>query len=347
MSNLSPSPKYRIGYALAAKKQQSFIQKSLIDHANQRGVDLICIDLTKPLTEQGPFDCIVHKLYGSDWNQQLQQFSVKYPDVVVIDPPEAIERLHNRVSMLAVVSGLRIPQGNEIFEVPKQRVVYESQTLMGPNAIQELGLRFPIVAKPVSSDGTAKSHEMCLVFNHNGLKKLKTPVVVQEFVNHGGVVFKVYVVGEHVKCVKRKSLPDISEEKLNDDDTEGLLLFSQISNQARNETEEDCLSDVAMAETPPLEFVTELARGLREAMGLQFFNYDLIRDGRDENRYLVIDINYFPGYSKMPSYEPILVDFFLDLVTQKKNKTGRLEEEHQEVSGGGHIQEHNLSDCAK
>ncbi|KAE9452415.1 hypothetical protein C3L33_15684, partial [Rhododendron williamsianum] len=48
---------------------------------------------------------------------------------------------------------------------------------------------------------------MSLVFNREGLSKLKPPIVLQEFVNHGGVIFKVYVVGNYVKCVKRNSLP--------------------------------------------------------------------------------------------------------------------------------------------
>ena len=74
--------------------------------------------------------------------------------------------------------------------------------------IEEIGFKFPFIAKPVSVDGNAKSNEMFLVFNENGLKKLKLkkPFVMQEFVNHGRVIFKVYVVGDHIKCVKRKSL---------------------------------------------------------------------------------------------------------------------------------------------
>jgi inositol-1,3,4-trisphosphate 5/6-kinase/inositol-tetrakisphosphate 1-kinase len=335
MSNLSPSPRYRIGYALSPKKEQSFITSSLITHANQQCVDLIRIDPAKPLTQQGPFDCIVHKLYKPDWTHQLHQLSLNHPNIVVVDPPEAIERLHNRVSMLEVVTQLR----NETFWVPNQRVVYDPEILRATDAIRELGLRLPLIAKQVSADGGARSHEMCLVLNLNGLSKLETPIVVQEFVNHGGVVFKVYVVGDHVKCVKRRSLPDVPEEKLNDNTTEGLLSFSQISNSARNEEEEDdwCSgSGAEKAETPPFELVVELARGLREAMGLRLFNFDLIRDSRDKNgRYLVIDINYFPGYAKMPSYESVLVDFFKHVVDERRNKTSGLEEEHQEVRGGG------------
>nr|POE58228.1 inositol-tetrakisphosphate 1-kinase 1 [Quercus suber] len=362
MLQASIMSKYRIGYALSPKKVQSFIQNSLINQAKQRGIDLIKIDPTKPLTQQGPFDCVIHKLYGPDWNNQLRQLSLHHPNVVVIDSPESIERLHDRTSMLDVVTSLKIPQGNQTFGVPNQRVVYESENLM--DSIEEVGLKFPLIAKPVTADGSAKSHEMSLVFNENGLKTLKKPIVMQEFINHGGVIFKVYVVGEHVKCVKRRSLLDISEEKLNSTAVdEGLLSFSQISNLiaknevggcselekaviARNKGKGCCCSEVdelvEKAEMPPLEFVMELAKGLREAMGLRLFNFDLIRDSRDGNRYFVIDINYFPGYAKMPEYESILVDFFCDLVEEKRRKVELDVKENQEwvkalVSASGMI----------
>ena len=39
----------------------------------------------------------------------------------------------------------------------------------------------------------------------------------------------------------------------------------------------------------------ELAKALKEALGLNLFNIDMIIDG---TRYLVIDINYFPKYAK-------------------------------------------------
>ena len=120
---------------------------------------------------------------------------------------------------------------------------------------------------------------------------------------------------------------------------EGLLPFSQISNLVaknevggcselekavitRNKGKGFCCSEVdelvEKAEMPPLEFVMELAKGLRVAMGLRLFNFDLIRDSRDGNRYFVIDINYFPGFAKMPDYESVFVDFFCDVVEEKR-----------------------------
>ncbi|KAJ0111355.1 hypothetical protein Patl1_03536 [Pistacia atlantica] len=307
--------RFGIGYALAPKKQKSFIQESLVSLAKSRGIDLIKIDTERPLVDQGPFDCVLHKLYGEDWKKQLQQFQVQNPNATIIDSPEAIERLHNRISMLQVVSELKTENQSENFGIPKQIVIYDKETLFDRQAWELL--KFPVIAKPLVADGSAKSHKMSLIFNHDGFNKLKPPIVLQEFVNHGGVIFKVYVVGDYVKCVKRKSLPDYSEEKLKG--LEGSLSFSQVSNLATNERINENYYEMMHLEDiqlPPQSLITDIARGLRKAMKLNLFNFDVIRDTRIGNRYLVIDINYFPGYAKMPCYETVLTDFFWDIVNK-------------------------------
>ncbi|GAV79741.1 Ins134_P3_kin domain-containing protein [Cephalotus follicularis] len=309
--------RFAIGYALLPKKQQSFIQDSLLDLSRSRGIDLIKIDTEKPLVEQGPFDCVLHKLYGEDWKRQLDDFRAKNPNAVILDSPDAIEVLHNRISMLQVVSELKIESESETFGIPKQIVIYDKETLFDGQAWEFL--KFPVIAKPLVADGSAKSHKMALVFNHDGLNKLKPPIVLQEFVNHGGVIFKVYVVGEYVKCVKRKSLPDVSEEKLKS--LEGSLSFSQVSNLPTQEKNDDKFYEMLGlddTQLPPQSFITDIARGLRKVMNLNLFNFDVIRDTKKGNRYLVIDINYFPGYAKMPCYESVLTDFFWDLLNKEQ-----------------------------
>ncbi|KAH6813770.1 Inositol 1 [Perilla frutescens var. frutescens] len=311
--------RYRIGYALAPKKVQSFIQPSLLNLAKERGIDLFPVQITKPLIDQCPFDCIIHKLSDPEWLNQLEQLVIHNPNVVVIDRPEAIERLHNRVTMLQVVNQMEIACGVSI-GVPKQVFVESPESLIDSVAPRDLS--FPVIAKPLVADGSASSHQMSLVFNEEGLRglklKLNPPFVLQEFVNHGGVIFKVYVAGQHIQCVKRRSLPDISEEKLGL--SENLVSFSQISNvTAQDQSDEGVAKLTEAAELPPSSFVTEVACQLREALKLNLFNFDMIRDNRVGGRYLVIDINYFPGYAKMPSYETILTDFFLDIVQKKQS----------------------------
>lgn len=324
--------RFGIGYALLPKKQKSFIQDSLVSLAESRGIDLIKIDTDRPLADQGPFDCVLHKLYGEDWKKQLQDFKAENPNAVVIDSPDSIERLHNRISMLQAVSEVKTEKKTtETFGIPKQIVIYDQETLFDRSALDLL--KFPVIAKPLVADGSAKSHKMALVFNHDGLNKLKPPIVLQEFVNHGGVIFKVYVVGEYVKCVKRKSLPDYSEEKLKG--LEGSLSFSQVSNLASNERIDEKYyqkMDLEDTQWPPYAFITEVARGLRKAINLNLFNFDVIRDTRIGNRYLIIDINYFPGYAKMPCYETVLTDFFCDVVAKMRGDEVVVNAESQQMS---------------
>ncbi|KAK4257066.1 hypothetical protein QN277_006705 [Acacia crassicarpa] len=314
------SHRYCVGYALEPKKVHSVILESLVDHANQRGIDLIQIDRTRSLIEQGRFDCIIHKLYSEDWKKQLDEFSSTYPEAVIIDRPQLIERLHNRVSMLEVVNQISIPLENDTVGSPKQWVIKESKTLDDANAIEELGLIFPLIAKPLEANGGPNSHNLCLVFDQSGIKKLSIPVVLQEFVNHGGVIFKIYVAGQHITCVKRKSLPDIPEEKQKT--MTGKLPFSRVSslavrNDSHNEEDDTAQNNVEKAEMPPDSLIEGLAKSLKEAMGLNLFNVDLIRDASDPTRYLVIDVNYFPGYAKLPNYVPFFTNFLWDIVHSK------------------------------
>ncbi|XP_009781195.1 inositol-tetrakisphosphate 1-kinase 1 [Nicotiana tabacum] len=311
-----PMKRYGVGYALAPKKRASFIQLSLVNLAKERGIDLIKIDTDKPLIDQGPFDCVLHKLYGDDWKRQLKDYASQNPHALIIDSPESIERLHNRISMLQVVTELEIDGQMASFGIPKQTVIYDAK-MVSALYLENEGLKFPVIAKPLVADGSAKSHKMLLVFNKDGLRKLKPPIVLQEFVNHGAVIFKVYVVGDYVKCVKRKSLPDVTEDNLGR--LESYLSFSQVSNLNTCEKNDDKyykLMNLDDAELPPLSFLTDIARGLRRATKLHLFNFDVIRDNRVGNRYLVIDINYFPGYAKMPNYESVLTDFFWDVLNR-------------------------------
>ncbi|KAL0299827.1 UNVERIFIED_CONTAM: Inositol-tetrakisphosphate 1-kinase [Sesamum radiatum] len=310
---------YRIAYALSPKKVESFIQPSLLNLALQRRIHLFPLQLSKPLSDQPPFDCLIHKLSHPDWIHQLLLFLSHNPHIPVIDHPHAIHRLHNRITMLQLVHHLNLTSPHLSLAIPNQLLLDTPPSLF--HTLPSNHITFPLIAKPLLADGSAASHQMSLVFNEEGLRalNLNPPFVLQEFVNHGGVVFKVYVAGRHVQCVKRKSLPDISEEKLGG--SQNLLPFSQISNVTAQEQSDQSLAKLMeAAELPPSSFVNEVATQLRQALNLNLFNFDMIRDSKVEGRYLVIDINYFPGYAKMPCYETILTDFFLDIVQQKQSE---------------------------
>ncbi|GJN21027.1 hypothetical protein PR202_gb08472 [Eleusine coracana subsp. coracana] len=286
---------YTIGYAMLPNKLDTFVQPSFLDMAAQHGIRLVPIDASRPLLDQGPFDLIVHKLYDQAWRAQLAAFSLLHPDVPVVDPPAAIDGILDRFTMLDAVAGL----DSADVAVPNQVIVHDAAALdADPSAAVAGRLRFPLIAKPAGVDGSAASHDLRLVRRAEGLRGLRTPVVLQEFVNHGGVLFKVYVVGDRAVCVARSSLPDVpADETL--PDAPAAVPFANIS-----------LRPPAAVEMPPPEFVDKVARELRRALGLHLINFDLIRG--NDGKYFILDINYCPGYSKMPGFEPVLTEFFLE-----------------------------------
>ncbi|XP_022986561.1 inositol-tetrakisphosphate 1-kinase 1-like [Cucurbita maxima] len=333
-SSSSSSNRLRVGYAFPPNKERNVIRPSLVDYAKLHGVDLVRIDIQTPLLHQGPFHCIIHKLYDDAWAEHLQDFASKNPDVVVVDRPDLIAQLYDRVSMLDVVSQVKVSDSGVRIEVPKQIVLKQEDGEI--DSIRDLDVKFPVIAKPLASDGSAKSHEMSLVFNRRGLKDLETPVLLQEFVNHGGVMFKVYVAGEESVCVKRKSLPDVTEtEEELEKKPDGAMKFSQISRAEEKSEKCDGAEKKAAAEKeeeiemPPEKIVREVSNGLKEAMGIRLFNFDMIRDGN--GTYYVIDINYLPGFAVLPEYEQFLTKFFKEVAEKKKKK---VEEDDSAIEDG-------------
>ncbi|XP_057794242.1 inositol-tetrakisphosphate 1-kinase 3-like isoform X2 [Salvia miltiorrhiza] len=210
--------------------------------------------------------------------------------------------------MLQVVAELNLSDPYGKVGVPEQLVIKKDSSSI-PDSVNMAGLRLPLVAKPLF----AKSHELSLAYDELSLQKLEPPLVLQEFINHGGVLFKVYIVGEAIKVLRRFSLPDVSKRELKT--TAGVYRFPRVSCAAASADEADL--DPHVAELPPRPLLERLAKELRHRLGLRLFNLDMIREHGTRDRYYVIDINYFPGYGKMPEYEHIFTDFLLSLAPSK------------------------------
>jgi len=75
-------------------------------YCRKKGIQFVAIDQKFPLSDQGPFDVILHKLTGKEWQRRLEEYRETHPEVTVLDPPGAIEHLLNRQSMLQEVSKL-------------------------------------------------------------------------------------------------------------------------------------------------------------------------------------------------------------------------------------------------
>ncbi|CAJ1973941.1 unnamed protein product [Sphenostylis stenocarpa] len=311
----SPKRAVVVGYALTTKKIKSFLQPKLEGLARNKGILFVAIDHTRPLSDQGPFDIVLHKLSGKEWRQVLEDYRQSHPEVTVLDPPDAIQHLRNRQYMLQAVADMNLSDSYGIVGVPRQLVIKRDAFAI-PELVNKAGLTLPLVAKPLVADGSAKSHALSLAYEQFSLQKLEPPLVLQEFVNHGGVLFKVYIVGDAIKVVRRFSLPDVSKWELSKD--AGIYNFPRVSCAAASADDADL--DPTIAELPPRPLLEKLAKELRWRLGLRLFNLDIIREYGTRDHFYVIDINYFPGYGKMPEYEHIFTDFLLSLGQGKYKK---------------------------
>ncbi|KAL2324303.1 hypothetical protein Fmac_023361 [Flemingia macrophylla] len=289
----SPSPhKVVVGYALTSKKKKSFLQPTFTALARNKGIYFIAVDVNKPLPEQGPFDVILHKLSGEEWREIIEDYRQKHPEVTVLDPPDSIQHLHNRQSMLQDVVDLNLTDCHGKVGIPRQLVITkEKDPSTIPYEVTKAGMKLPLVAKPLVVDGSAKSHELFLAYDEFSLSELEPPLVLQEFVNHGGLLFKIYIVGEAIKVVRRFSLPNISKRELSK--VAGVFRFPRVSCAAASADDADL--DPNIAEHPPRPLLERLARELRHRLGLRLFNIDMIREYGTKDVFYVIDINYFPG----------------------------------------------------
>ncbi|XP_022725206.1 inositol-tetrakisphosphate 1-kinase 3-like isoform X3 [Durio zibethinus] len=307
-----------VGYALTLKKRKSFLQPNFERLARNKGISFVAIDQNRPLSDQGPFDIILHKLLGKEWCEIIEDYRQTQPQVIVLDPPDAIQHLYNRQSMLQNVVDLNLSDFHGKVGVPRQMVITEDP-LSIPDEVTKAGLKLPLVAKPLVVDGSTKSHELFLVYDQFSLSELEPPLVLQEFVNHGGVLFKIYIVGDAIKVVRRHSLPNVSKCELAK--VAGIIPFPRVSSASASADDADL--DPGVAELPPQPLLERLAKELRHRLGLRLFNIDMIREHGTRDVFYVIDINYFPGYGKIPDYEDIFTDFLLSCVqSQYKKRPG-------------------------
>ncbi|XP_075482802.1 inositol-tetrakisphosphate 1-kinase 3-like [Primulina tabacum] len=162
-----------------------------------------------------------------------------------------------RDTLLVSLIFLEVDEEEKLYSTPRDlekfaflnRLVIEKDPSSIPEAVNKAWLRLPIGSNGYFSGKAvvAKSHELSLAYDECSLQKLEPPLVLQEFINHGGVLFKVYIVGEAVKVVRRFSLPDVSKRELSKN--MGVYRFPRVSCAAASADEADL--DPGIAELPP------------------------------------------------------------------------------------------------
>lgn len=191
-------------------------------------------------TSSPPLDAILHKVTdelaaggsacaGRDaWPlaaRALADAAATAP-VVIVDDIARVMRLGDRWATADALEGAC---------VPTPRAVHVSAGVSAEAALTALvkaGLLFPVIVKPRTACGTASAHALAVVLRASGLATALThtgcsadgtaaaapdtavdtaccDIVIQQYVDHGGVLFKVYVAGNVVHVSRHPSVPDL------------------------------------------------------------------------------------------------------------------------------------------
>nr|XP_034962951.1 inositol-tetrakisphosphate 1-kinase isoform X1 [Zootoca vivipara] len=295
----------RVGYWLSEKKIKKLNFQAFAELCRKRGIEVIQLDLTKPIEDQGPLDVIIHKLTDviieADQNDsqslelvhRFQEYIDAHPETIILDPLPAIRTLLDRSKSYELIRQIETYMQDERICSPP---FMELTSACGGDTLQQIeknGIAFPFICKTRVAHGT-NSHEMAIIFNQEGLKAIQPPCVIQSFINHNAVLYKVFVVGESYTVVKRPSVKNFSAGI---SDRESIFFNSHNVSKPESSSLLTALDKIeGVFERPNDDVIRAISKTLRQALGVSLFGIDIIINNQT-GQHAVIDINAFPGVS--------------------------------------------------
>ncbi|KAI8578732.1 hypothetical protein K450DRAFT_245251 [Umbelopsis ramanniana AG] len=342
-------PVKTVGLIFSKKKIQRSGFVGLPEYASQHGLRIVHVDLDDPMAMKINFDLIVHKLTDLiaaatkgqvDAKRQLdnfEQYTKSHPKTIILDPLVHVDQLMDRRNTFEVLKACLTAHTHDHPDATEP-LFYLPNHICLPNihaTFSTQNLPFPILCKRVSACSSEEAHKMTLVPNPQHIHLLgpyydkNEPVIFQEFIQHDGVIFKVYVVDGTSFVQVRPSFKNVT---LEDD----LLHFdSQIvpkafeqdtplnSNQQNGthhqhdsilqafltrDTNNMRIQKEAVFDHRKIELITQR---LFEQLELTFFGYDILVETGPKHRHFVVDVNYFPSFNNIPDFRERFVDIIL------------------------------------
>lgn len=277
----------QIGYCGPEEKYERLGWRKFVEYCAERGYELKYIDLKKPIAQQGDFRAIIQKLTYEIVNgddealMNFKEYVNSHPSVRVFDPLESAALTLNREALTKVLNTIQWPQSLDV-RIPKS-IELDSSDIATINGITK-ELHFPVLAKPLEACSKDSNHVFRLCTSPDKLVGVPVPTQLQEYINHGGVVYKIYKLGDIIEVTTRKSTRDIEEGE----DIQ-LNFHSQ-----KPDSEKSLWTSSVPSVSIPYDDFQQISDILRESLNMELFGFDILKDA--DNVYWIVDVNYFPGY---------------------------------------------------
>ena len=195
------------------------LPKLLQDLCKDGSMEFIVIDMNKSLEDQGPFDVIIHKVL--EWyNQGHEVGNAKLMKLLnyvgscskvpkVLDSIEETVRLADRFYSMQVLEDCQfVMKGINVF-VPKFTFLKKIDSENIVDIVNKNGMDFPIITKPPITRCDAEAHDMAIIFSEEAVQDIIFPCVIQQFINHGSILYKVAAVDEQMYICERPSVKNL------------------------------------------------------------------------------------------------------------------------------------------
>lgn len=222
--------------------------------------------------------------------KNIEDYLSKNPSIIVIDPLPSVYQLLDRYKCYTIIQKLN-PQKFNVF-TPNFCEITEHDPDKIKVQLENANVSYPFICKPIVGHGTL-AHDMLIVFNEKNLKDCKPPSVAQSFINHNGVLYKIFIVGDEIHVCERPSLKNFQANDEQDTIFFDSTLISKVG--GRNSlTVLDAEDQEKEKVVPDLEVLKQVAQDLRTAFDLDLFGVDIVIENTT-GKYAVIDVNSFPG----------------------------------------------------
>ncbi|XP_066934730.1 inositol-tetrakisphosphate 1-kinase-like [Clytia hemisphaerica] len=294
------------------KKKKIKLPERIADLCLKENIKITEVDIHGDLESQGPFDVFFHKVVDihkdglsleetENLIQKTVEYSKRHPEMVVVDDFEVVIKLMKRQYQVEILNQCSMTVDGVSVYVPTTVEIPGNTALdVCRELIERSGIKFPILAKPLASclDG---AHDMKIIFSDEKLFDLPVPCLLQEFCNHGGVIYKVFVIGDRVSMCERPSIQNIDC-----DPNQPSLVFDtrNVSKTGRafipelHGTDPNARAWLSGEENPNMlnkTVIQAIVERLSKVTRFRMYGFDILKDL--EGNYALVDLNHFPGYS--------------------------------------------------
>ncbi|XP_078447241.1 inositol 1,3,4-trisphosphate 5/6-kinase 4 isoform X2 [Wolffia australiana] len=251
--------------------------------------------------------------------EELERFVKDNPHCCMIDLLKNVCPLVDRLRIQQILGGLYHLDSHTKYRIraPQFLKVDDFRDCKLKEKLFESKLSFPCIVKPQAACGVPHAHQMALVFTAEDFENLQVPLpaIVQEYVDHGSTIYKIYVLGEKIFYAVKKSMPNastlLSQSEMNQS---GPITFDSLKSLPTKK--DDTLSGKEQTDQQAvldLDLITAAAKWLRGHLDLAIFGFDVvIQEGSGD--HVVVDLNYLPSFKEVPDNEA--VPAFWDAIKQ-------------------------------